>query len=132
MEMFADFLNLRTQGLLVELGVGFNFKVALRLKALGRDVVVVDKNEAAVKAAERAGLKAYVDDIFDPAVGIYSDAGALYSVRPTPELVPSIVRLAAIVSRPVYLLPFSGDSVPGRLVNYRGVPIYIVRGRGRA
>ncbi len=126
METFAEFLASESNGLLIELGVGFNFKVALRLRELGREVILIDKNEEAVKVAKEAGLIAYVDDLFNPKLDIYANSGVLYSVRPTPELVPSIIRLSRVVNRPVYLLPFTGDRVPGRLVNYEGVPIYIL------
>ncbi len=124
MDLFADFLSSVSEGSLVELGVGFNFKVALRLKELGMRVIVVDRNPLSVRAAVEHGLDAFEDDLFSPSLKFYAEADTLYSVRPTPELVPALVRLAESLKKPLYILPFTGDRVPGKLINYAGVPIY--------
>ena len=98
----------------------------MELKNLGRDVLVVDWNPEAVKKAKELGLEAYVDNVFSPSLRIYRDAIAIYSIRPTPEIVEPILNLAQLVKIPVYILPFSLDFMPKilRLENYGGLPIY--------
>ncbi|WP_058947669.1 UPF0146 family protein [Thermococcus sp. 2319x1] len=129
-EKLAMFLIERhPEGKLVEIGVGFNFKVSLKLKDLGKEVLVVDWNPEAVKKAKELGLEAYVDDVFSPNLEIYRGAVAIYSVRPTPEIVKPILKLAQLLKIPVYILPFSLDSMPRilKLENYKGLPIYTWR-----
>ena len=127
LEDLAIFLNSREpKGKLVEIGVGFNFKVALKLKELGRDIIVVDWNLEAIEKAKELGLKAYVDNIFTPNLALYKDASVIYSIRPTPEIIKPILELGKRVKVPVYIVPFSLDVMPKslKLENYKGIPIY--------
>ncbi|AMQ18816.1 UPF0146 family protein [Thermococcus peptonophilus] len=127
-EDFADFIASRVpKGKVAELGIGFQFKVALRLKELGFRVLAVDWNEKAVEAAKEAGIEAIRDDLFNPRLELYEDAVALYSVRPTPEIVEPILDLGKKLGFPVFILPLAGDTMPRtmRLVNYRGLAIYV-------
>jgi uncharacterized UPF0146 family protein len=126
-EDFADFIASKVpKGKIAELGIGFQFKVALRLKELGFDVLAVDWNEESVRAARKVGINAFQDDLFNPRIEMYSGARALYSVRPTPEIVGPIVSLSDRLNLPLFILPLAGDIMPRkmRLVNYRGLPIY--------
>ena len=115
------------RGKVVELGIGFQTKVALKLKELGYDVLAIDWNERAVENARKLGLKAVRDDLFRPRLELYKNTVLLYSVRPTPEIMKPIVKLSNIVSVPLVILPMSGDSVPRglRLINYRGLVMYV-------
>lgn len=128
-EDLAYYLNERTAGRLAEIGVGFQFKVALTLQSLGRDVFVVDWNPESVKRARELGLKAFRDDVFNPRLELYSGVGAIYAVRPTPEIINPIVKLGRRLGVPVFVVPLSGDRVPRgmRLENYRGLPIYTTK-----
>ncbi|HIP88471.1 MAG TPA: hypothetical protein EYH24_00480 [Thermococcus paralvinellae] len=110
----------------MEVGVGFNFKAALKLKELGFDILVVDWNPKAVETAKGLKLNAVVDDIFNPRLEIYSGASAIYSIRPTPEMMPYLIKLARTIKAPLYIIPFSTDSTPKRmkLENYKGLAIY--------
>ncbi|MBP1911612.1 UPF0146 family protein [Thermococcus stetteri] len=126
-EDFADFIASRIPaGKVVELGIGFQFKVALKLKELGFQVLAVDWNERAVEAAREAGIEAFRDDLFNPRFDLYRGVRALYSVRPTPEIVRPILELGEKLGVPVFILPLAGDVMPKtmRLVNYRGLAIY--------
>jgi len=129
-ENFAEFLAGEVpRGKIVELGIGFQFKVALRLKELGYDVLAVDWNPESVKKAGELGINAVRDDIFNPRLELYRDAKALYSVRPTPEMVKPILSLGERLGLPVYILPLTGDTMPRgmKLVNYRGLAIYVAK-----
>ncbi len=125
-EDFACYLKEKVNGRIVEIGIGFNFKVALKLKELGLDVFVVDWNREAVQKAQELGLKAHVDDVFKPNMRLYEGVEAVYAVRPTPEIVRPILELAKKLGVPAYILPFSLDEMPRglRLENYRGLAIY--------
>ncbi|WP_258083332.1 UPF0146 family protein [Thermococcus thermotolerans] len=129
-EDFAEFLAGKVpKGKIVELGVGFQFKVALRLKELGYDVLAIDWNPKSVKKAKELGINAARDDLFNPRLELYHGAKALYSVRPTPEIVRPILSLGEKLGLPVYILPLTGDVMPRgmKLVNYRGLPIYVAK-----
>ncbi len=128
-EDFADFLLENTRGQLTEVGIGFQFKVALRLIERGRDVTAVDWNPKAVERARTLGINAYVDDIFRPHTELYERSEALYSVRPTPEIIKPILKLGRSIGVPVFILPLAGDRVPRplRLVNFRGLAIYTTK-----
>ncbi|AIF69416.1 hypothetical protein PAP_05025 [Palaeococcus pacificus DY20341] len=127
MEAFAEYLAQKARnGKLAEIGVGFNFKVALKLKELGLDVFVVDWNKNAVEKAQELGIKAYVDDVFKPNLMLYEGVKIVYAVRPTPEIVRPILELARKLGVPAYILPFSLDEMPRelKLENYKGLAIY--------
>ena len=132
LEDFAEFLAGEVpRGKIVELGIGFQFKVALKLKSLGYDVLAIDWNPQAVERARELGIEAVRDDLFSPRLELYRNARALYSVRPTPEIVQPILELGRKVGVPVYILPLTGDSMPKgmRLVNHRGLAIYVYNPR---
>lgn len=126
LEDLAYYLNERTSGKLAEIGVGFQFKVALTLRSLGRDVFVVDWNSRAVERARELGITAFRDDVFNPRFELYTGVGAIYAVRPTPEIIKPILELGRKLKVPVIILPLSGDTMPGdmKLENYRGLAIY--------
>ncbi|WP_297071232.1 UPF0146 family protein [Thermococcus sp.] len=128
-EDFADFLLENTRGQLTEVGIGFQFKVALRLIERGRDVTAVDRNPRAVEKARALGINAYVDDIFRPNLGLYERSQALYSIRPTPEIIKPILKLGRSLGVPVFIVPLAGDTVPRpmRLINFRGLAIYTTK-----
>ncbi|AEH25330.1 UPF0146 family protein [Pyrococcus yayanosii] len=132
LETFADFVTERVRGKrIVEVGVGFYLKVALRLKEMGYEVVVVDWNEEAVKNAKKHGLVAVKDDIFNPNPQIYENAEAIYSIRPTPEMMPDLLGLARSLRKPLFIVPLTGDPIPPgmRLVEFRRIPIYVYEPR---
>ena len=127
-EDFADFIAGRVEkGKLVEVGIGFQTRVALRLIELGYDVLAIDWNEKAVENARRAGIKAEVDNVFKPRLGLYLGAKAIYSIRPTPETMEHILELGKRLNIPVFILPLSGDPGPlkAKLENFRGLAIYV-------
>ncbi len=129
-EDFADFIAQNVpKGKVAELGIGFQFKVALRLKELGYDVLAVDWNPESVRRARELGINAVRDDVFAPNLELYRGVKALYSVRPTPEIVRPILHLGERLRLPVYILPLTGDTMPRRmkLVNYRGLAIYVTK-----
>ncbi len=131
-EALAEFIAETVErGKVVEAGIGFQLKVALRLKGLGYDVLAVDWNGKAVENARKAGINAVRDDIFSPNLELYRGAKAVYSIRPTPEIVAPILSLGEALKVPVYTLPLSGDprAMGTRLVNFKGLAIYVYNPR---
>ena len=129
-EDFAEFLASNVpRGKVVEVGIGFQFKVALRLIELGYEVLAVDWNPESVERARKLGINAVKDDVFNPNLELYRGARAVYSVRPTPEIVAPILELGRKLRVPVYILPLAGDTMPRgmRLVNFRGLAIYTAK-----
>ena len=128
LEEFAHFIAEKSEGKrAIEIGVGFQLSVALKLRELGYEVTVVDWNEEALENARKAGLKAVRDNVFNPRIEVYRGTDVVYSVRPTPEIVRPILDLGRLLRKPVYILPFTGDPMPpgARLVNYHGLAIYV-------
>ncbi|WP_457751016.1 UPF0146 family protein [Thermococcus sp.] len=128
LEDLADFIAENfSRGKVVELGIGFQTKVALKLMELGYDVLAIDWNRLAVENARKAGINSVRDDLFNPRRELYRDAVVLYAVRPTPEIMGAILKLSEETGVPLVILPLTGDSVPKglKLVNYRGLAIYV-------
>ncbi|MDK2914367.1 MAG: uncharacterized protein PWQ79_1282 [Thermococcaceae archaeon] len=129
-EYFAEFIAKNVPpGKVVEIGIGFQFKVALRLKELGYDVFAVDWNPLSVEKGRELGIKTFRDDVFNPNISLYTGARAIYSIRPTPEIVKPIIELGKRLKVKTYILPLAGDVMPHglTLTNYRGLPVYVAR-----
>ncbi|WP_457741695.1 UPF0146 family protein [Thermococcus sp.] len=127
-EYLAEFISKNfPPGKVIELGIGFQTKVALKLKELGYNVLAIDWNEEAVENARRLGIKAVRDDLFNPRRELYRDAVVLYAVRPTPEIMGAILKLSEETRVPLVVLPLSGDSVPKalKLMNHKGLAVYV-------
>ncbi|MEM1570128.1 MAG: UPF0146 family protein [Candidatus Bathyarchaeia archaeon] len=98
---------------IVEIGVGFQFDVAIALKKRLPNtlIVVVDVNPNAVEEARRLSLTAYVDDVQKPNMKIYEGTSLLYAIRPPPELIPCIRRIAEKIKCPLIIRLLSGEPV---------------------
>ncbi|WP_297481282.1 UPF0146 family protein [Thermococcus sp.] len=132
LEGMAEFISKNfPKGKAVELGIGFQPKVALKLMELGYNVLAVDWNEKAVENARKLGINAVKDDLFSPSLKLYRDAVVLYSVRPTPEIMGPIAKLSHRTGVPAVILPLSGDTVPRgfKLINHGSLAIYVYKPR---
>lgn len=118
MLQIAEFISKRYSGKIVEVGIGYNWKIALELKRLGFHVVATDLRHIPID------LEFYVDDITKPNIKIYEGANLIYSIRPPPEIVPHILKVAGIVRADVIVRPFGNEFYDGKLVNYKGERFY--------
>ena len=118
MLQIAEYISKHYKGMLVEVGIGYNWDVALMLKGLGFDVVATDLKEIPID------LEFYVDDITKPNIEIYRDASLIYSIRPPPEIVPYILKVARSVKADVIVRPFGNEFYNGKLINYKGERFY--------
>ncbi|RMF91804.1 MAG: hypothetical protein D6733_00145 [Methanobacteriota archaeon] len=106
--------NYGDAGKIVEVGIGAEdslFRELARKKGL--EVLATD-------IAPIAG--AYRDDAREPDMAIYRGADLIYSIRPPPELIPHLERIADHVGASLLIRPLSTDSCckpPSmRLVNH--------------
>ncbi|GBF35914.1 MAG TPA: hypothetical protein EYG87_03040 [Methanothermococcus okinawensis] len=111
----------------VEVGIGYYFKVAKILKGYGIEVTVVDIKREVVERAKRAGLNAQLDDIFNPKLEVYKYADLIYSIRPPRDLQHQLLKISKNYEVPLLIRPLSGEYVIDglKLVNYGGEVLYI-------
>jgi len=120
--------DIKNKGLKVaELGIGFYFDNAKKLKNSGFEVIVIDINENAVLDAEKNSLNAFYDDLFNPNFKIYKNVGLIYSFRPPRDLQPFILEIAKKINCNLIVKALSGEEPIEqlKLVNYNGKPIYV-------
>lgn len=123
MEQIADYISKNYCGKVVEVGIGYNWKVALELKRRGFEVVATD-----VRVIPVVGIEFFLDDVTNPRMEIYLNSSLIYSIRPPPEIVPYIVEIARKVNSDLLVRPFGNEFYSGKLVNYKGERFYIWRG----
>ncbi|HHT18105.1 MAG: UPF0146 family protein [Euryarchaeota archaeon] len=124
--MWNDFIEYLTKHysnspLIVEVGVGNFLKVALYLKNhLKVNIVMTD-----IKPSHDQII---LDDIRQPDLKIYKDAGLIYALRPPEELHPYLVNLSDSVGADLIIKPLSTDFINTRkkmeLVNYKKAVFY--------
>ena len=91
-EKFASFIRAHYHRP-VEVGIGRNPDVALRITAAGLPVTATDIIERDVPPPVRF----VIDDICAPDIALYRGADLLYAVRPGVEMVPCIMETARAV-----------------------------------
>ncbi len=101
------------------MGIGNYAKVALALKARGLSVLATDINPRAV------GLPVELDDVRAPRLALYLSAQAIYSVRPPPELMPPLKRLAELLAVDLIVKPLASEPVDGFLITEAGTFFYL-------
>ncbi|MFW6194058.1 MAG: UPF0146 family protein [Halobacteriota archaeon] len=109
--------------LVVEIGIGKRWEIATQLSRMGFRVIAVDIVDINPQCFD------YVkDDITDPDMKVYKNAGLLYSIRPPPELFSSIIDVARSAGADCLIRPL-GNEFPegGGLINYRGERFYLWR-----
>ncbi len=94
--------NYKSAKKLVEVGVGGETSVYLDLKnKSGIEVLATD-----ITRAEGT----IFDDLMLPKIGIYKGADLIYSIRPNPELLTNLRRVAEEVGASLLVRPLSSDS----------------------
>ena len=114
-EDFVDFVikNYSNVEKIVEVGVGAYPYVAMRLKELLPSVSVIvtdiDRVKLATIKEECVELEPVYDNIFEPQLMFYVGADLIYSIRPPPEMVPEIMKLALKVGSDLLIRPYFND-----------------------
>jgi len=94
-----------------EIGIGHFPDVAFALIQKGVKVFATD-----VRQFQYDGLSVILDDITEPDFSLYSSVDLIYSLRPPPELIPYIIRLAKAVSADVIVKPLTSDYLGGKMI----------------
>lgn len=98
---------------IVEIGVGGLPYVAIFVKERlpTTDVIATDVDRARLREikARNPDIDTEFDDVSNPNVELYKGASLIYSIRPPPELIPCIVKVASRVHSDVLVRPLSGE-----------------------
>ncbi len=87
---------------IVEIGIGSEESVFSTLKQMGGfELTAVDSSKS---------QKGILDNIFEPEISIYQGAELLYSIRPSPEMIPAIRKIGEKVGADVLIRPLSTDA----------------------
>ena len=123
MLQIADYIHKNYSGKVVEVGIGYNWTVALELRRKGFNVIATDIREIPIRY-----VNFVLDDVTNPKLEVYSGSSLVYSIRPPPEIVPYIVKVGKSVGADVLVRPFGNEFYNGKLLNYKGERFYIWRG----
>lgn len=105
----------------VEIGVGYFPDAAFALLGRGIKVFATD-----LIPFHYRGLKVIVDDITCPNLSFYRGTDLVYSMRPAPELVPYMARLAKTISADLIIKPLSSEYAEGwRLIRNGNTTFFI-------
>ncbi len=96
---------------IAEIGIGYFPDVAFALIQKGVNVFATD-----VRQFQYYGLSVILDDIIEPDFSLYSSVDLIYSLRPPPEIIPYIIRLAKAVSADVIVKPLTSDYLGGKMI----------------
>lgn len=103
-----------------EAGIGHFPDVALALAKKTRLAFATD-----IKPLEHCGLRVIHDDVTEPDLSLYSAIDLLYSLRPPPELVPYMSRLARKLSVDLIVKPLASEHPGGRLTRYESTTFFL-------
>ena len=104
----------------VEIGIGHFPDVAFALLKQGVRVFATD-----IRQFQYNGLRVILDDITEPDISLYSSVDLIYSLRPPPELIPYMRRLARSVSADVIVKPLSSDHIAGKIMKSGNTAFFI-------
>jgi len=103
-----------------EIGIGHFPDVAFALLKRGVRVFATD-----IQPFHYSGLKVIVDDILEPDFPAYTTLDLIYSLRPPPELVPYIVRLARRLSTDLIIKPLASEYQRGQLIHHGDTTFFL-------
>jgi uncharacterized UPF0146 family protein len=99
----------------IEVGIGRNEEAAKIVSSTGALIRCTD-----VKVFELSGsLPFFLDDIFSPDDSLYTGAEVIYAIRPAPEMIPPLIRLAERINADliVYHLGFESYDNGGKIID---------------
>ena len=124
-EVIAEFICKHYSGRVIEVGIGYYWKVAEILADKGFEVIAIDSKDISAEFKGRQ-IKFVVDDIMNPNLEIYEGASLVYSIRPPLELYSYIVAVARAVDADCLIRPFGNEfAIDGKLINYKGERFYV-------
>ena len=118
MQGLIDYLSRRYRRV-VEVGIGTYSRVACALQDRGLIVTATDINP------RTEGVPVVRDNLWEPRMEIYRDAQAIYAIRPPPELLPPLKKLARRLAVDLIVKPLAGEPCDGRVVSGDGTFFYV-------
>ena len=119
-EGLVDFIARRFKNT-VEIGIGHFPDLAFALLDRGINVFATD-----ILPFPYRGLKVIVDDITCPDLSLYDGIDLIYSMRPPPELLPYMARLAKTISADLIIKPLYSEYAEGyRLIRNGNTTFFI-------
>ena len=103
-----------------EIGIGRACDVGYALAEKGVKFFATD-----IKPLRHKGLSVVTDDITRPDLSLYRGVDLIYSLRPPPELVFYMNRVAAKVSADLIVKPLSSEYPGGQLVTMKNSYFYL-------
>jgi uncharacterized UPF0146 family protein len=91
-----------------EVGIGNFPDVAYALLEKGLKVFATD-----IRTVHHRGVSVIGDDVTNPDASLYRGVDLLYSMRPPPELVPYMKKLADLISADLIIKPLSSEYIEG-------------------
>ncbi len=128
-EALAEYILKNYTGKVVEVGVGFSFKLAnilaKKLKVIVTDIIEPNKVYSYFRL--RPNLTYVMDDIRKPNLSIYNGCSLIYSLRPPVEIQEYIMKIARKVKADCIIRPLRGEEPKfGKLINYNGEFFYLI------
>ncbi len=123
----AEFISTNYEPqVVVEVGIGNKWDIAIQLSSTGFKVIATDIMD--LDPLDHGDFDFVKDDITDPHMRIYYDAGLIYSIRPPPDIFSSIINVARYSGADCLIRPL-GNEFPqgGELINYKGERFYLWR-----
>jgi uncharacterized UPF0146 family protein len=103
-----------------EIGIGHFPDVACALLERGVKVFATD-----ILPFYYTGLNVFVDDITCPDLSVYKAIDIIYSLRPPPELVSYMIRLARVLTTDLIVKPLSSEHPGGQLIRHGKTTFFI-------
>lgn len=122
---FVEYIckNYKNAKKIVEVGVGREFTVIRELRRnLDAKIIATD-----IREKER-GKDFIKDDILNPDLKIYEGAELIYSLRPPPEFIPYLEKVARKAGADLIIKPMSTEAISHkslRLINYKRATFYL-------
>jgi len=99
----------------IEVGIGRNDVAAKIVSSTGALMRCTDVKAPGISG----GLPFFLDDIFSPDDSLYTGAEVIYAIRPAPEMIPPLIRLAERINADliVYHLGFESYDNGGEIID---------------
>ena len=118
-EELVDFIAGRYSNA-AEIGIGHFPDVAFELLKRRVSVFATD-----IRPFRYPGLNVIFDDITEPDLALYRGIKLIYSMRPPPELIPYMKRLASQIPADCIIKPLSDEYPGGQLIRHGGTTFYL-------
>ncbi len=103
-----------------EIGIGHFPNVAFTLIERGVQVFATD-----IRPFKYRGLKVILDDVAEPNIVEYEAVDLIYSLRPPPELIPYMIRLARNLSSDLIIKSLSSEYPGGQLLRHGNTTFFL-------